>query len=56
MVSNFTGINSFSLIYAQIWIIDTRATHHVCHDFSSFDTSVQASHVTLPTRQQAAIL
>ena len=59
MVSNIFGMNSSNLISAQTWILDTGATYHVCHNFSSFesfDTCVQSSHVMLPTRQQVAIL
>ena len=57
MVPNFTNIDS--LILAQTGILDTGAIHNVCRDssfFESFGTSIQASHVTLLTGQQATIV
>ncbi|KAL5563416.1 hypothetical protein UlMin_033163 [Ulmus minor] len=56
VVSNFTGISS--LISANIWIIDSGATHHVCHDlslFDSFDNNYVSTFVLLPTGHTAPI-
>ncbi|KAL5563330.1 hypothetical protein UlMin_033077 [Ulmus minor] len=56
VVSNFTGISS--LISANVWIIDSGATHHVCHDlslFDSFDNNHTSTFVLLPTGHTAPI-
>ncbi|KAL5575085.1 hypothetical protein UlMin_016784 [Ulmus minor] len=56
VVSNFTGISS--LISANVWIIDSGATHHVCHDlslFDSFDNNHTSTFVLLPTGHSAPI-
>ncbi|KAL5566450.1 hypothetical protein UlMin_029614 [Ulmus minor] len=56
VVSNFTGISSF--IPLNSWILDTGATHHVCHNetlFESFESTFVASYVTLPNGQSASI-
>ena len=57
MVSNFTGKDSF--IPSYTWILDSRATHQICHNvecFESFEPTVVTSHVTLPTGQHAPII
>ncbi|KAL5571608.1 hypothetical protein UlMin_021205 [Ulmus minor] len=56
VMSNFTGISS--LIAANVWIIDSGATHHVCHDlslFDSFDNNYVSTFVLLPTGHTATI-
>ncbi|KAL5579671.1 hypothetical protein UlMin_012113 [Ulmus minor] len=56
IVSNFTG--TFPSIPSHTWILDTGATHHVCHDrtlFESFEPNKVTSYVTLPNGQKASI-
>ncbi|KAK0591293.1 hypothetical protein LWI29_038100 [Acer saccharum] len=56
VVSNFTVIGSS--IPSTTWIIDSGATHHVCHDlslFSSFDIDFSGSSVQLPNGHMVAI-
>ncbi|KAL5578965.1 hypothetical protein UlMin_011407 [Ulmus minor] len=55
IVSNCTGI---SLIPGHVWIIDSGATHHVCHDirlFESFDDVTVTSSIMLPNGQNVDI-
>ncbi|KAL5547823.1 hypothetical protein UlMin_003054 [Ulmus minor] len=56
VISNFTG--TFPSISSRTWILDTGATHHVCHDralFESFEPSNATSYVTLPNGQKVSI-
>ena len=55
-ISNFTGKRSY--IPTDAWILDTGATHHVCHTLQCFESisSDSTSHVTLPNGQTAPIL
>ena len=55
-MSNFIGTHSF--IPDNAWILDSSATHHVCHDinfFDSFDDNMTATYVMLPTGHNASI-
>ncbi|KAL5560411.1 hypothetical protein UlMin_036622 [Ulmus minor] len=56
VISNFTG--TFPSISSRTWILDTGATHHVCHDkalFESFEPNNVTSYVTLPNGQKVSI-
>ncbi|KAK0593262.1 hypothetical protein LWI29_033784 [Acer saccharum] len=56
LVSYFTSIHSTILIDA--WILDTGATHYVCHTLHSFESFVSSSvsDVILPNGQTAPII
>ncbi|KAL5563281.1 hypothetical protein UlMin_033028 [Ulmus minor] len=55
IISNCIGI---SLVPGHVWIIDSGATHHVCHDirlFESFDDVTVTGSIILPNGQNVDI-
>ena len=54
---SFTYSLAHSIISSDEWILDTRASHHACHNLSFFShsTPVQNTTVILPNGQSVAI-